>query len=174
MPVDYYFNAFNGETGEKIGLLEQSRRELYHTMQRIIFATELKGYPCSSIDWHWQKEKYYSYLESYQENPALYEQLSYEELENSALSYAKGYHSDNDYVAWSGSTDLEKLWEWFEKSSSENELIEEKEDSLTEDIDNLKEELDSNLEYIDPDWQLKKGFKLALKTKGHVTMLFSY
>lgn len=166
MPADYYFDAYNGETGERLSLRETGRRELYYVMRMIMSVTELEGYPCTSTDWYWQDSNFYK-------------QLGYESPEDYALDSAKDT-SDKDYVAWSGSIDLEKIWEWFEKFSPENELelIEEKENSSTEDedLDNLKEELDSNSksEYIDPYRQLKMGFKLALETKGHVTMLFAY
>ena len=57
MPADYYFDAYNGETGERLSLRETGRRELYYVMRMIMSVTELEGYPCTSTDWYWQDSR---------------------------------------------------------------------------------------------------------------------
>ena len=103
MGLDYYFTAFNGETGERISLLEESRRDHYYIMQMAISITKVAGCPCLDIERSDPKGDYYFYLKHGSQRPKVYQEKGFESFE-----------------------------------------------------------------------QLKKGFELAWKTKGHVTMFVSY
>lgn len=210
MGLDYYFAVFNGETGEKISLLEEGRRDHYYIMQRVISITEVAGCPCLDIERSDPKSDYYFYLKHGSQRPKVYQEKGFESLEEYALLLSNSHleeleyyyqypeiyrkegfesleeyvvwHFDsylNEYIAWSGSIDLKKICRWFFPSSQYDDLEKEVFDSeeiarLTEDLKKSPKKLNDDLPYIDSRDQLKKGFELAFKTKGHVTMFVSY
>ncbi|MDJ0648110.1 MAG: hypothetical protein QNJ60_05330 [Xenococcaceae cyanobacterium MO_188.B19] len=160
MGLDIYFSVFNGKTGEESDIdVEGDKRGRYRYQKMLLAISETgcSGYPMTKISLEYLKKNYYYWQEKYNSkyDPLEYIEYGYKTLDDFIVFeyvYEKN-HNFNEEVAWSLKSELQKLIE------------------ILGQYKQIYPETDYSWVLCEG---LKKGFELALKTEGYVTMTISY